>query len=463
MRTGLALLLVVICGGCADLTTFHRVDSSGGGVQVIAMDAKQRVLISSPYVEEIPIQRKTINQATQAEEIQTVTLTKRYQRFCAEPSPDALSALAASLGIDLSVAGKGDLGVKQAFSEGAATIGIRTSAIQALRDITYRDCEAHMNGGITKFGLETLQRRFQSTLVAVLAIEQLSGAVRSPNVILNAQTSGNDAESLSKISDQTATAKSALETAKSAQTSADEKLVTASAAQKSLETKIAADKDNMEKLDKKSADSQSETEKADLANFKKLQADLDTAKKNTTAATEQSKKAATSTQDKQAEYDAQVKIRNAALTAAGSTSINSQLAQIPVMSMMDKDTVKALSEAIENIVTATLGLGFGRETCTTVFGYIAERDNILTTPASNSLALKCIDYLSEDIASAKAYSALVTAQAKFVSQLADNMETLIKGNKLSDDVVKNVLKPPKLQYPFSAKRELNLPAPSQAQ
>lgn len=44
----------------------------------------------------------------------------------------------------------------------------------------YRNCEAYALGGASSIGLGTLQRRFQSTMVAILAIEQLTGAVRVP-------------------------------------------------------------------------------------------------------------------------------------------------------------------------------------------------------------------------------------------------------------------------------------------
>jgi len=454
----LALVSIFLFSGCADLTTFHRVDYGGDGVQIISMDAKQRVLISSSLVEETPVQKEFINEKTHAPEKRIVMQTKTYRRFCAEPSPDALSALAASLGVDLSVAGKGDLGVNQAMSEGVASIGIRTSAIQTLRDITYRDCEAYINGGVTRFGLETLQRRFQSTLVAILAIEQLTGAVRAPNIALTAQTSGNDSESLSKISDQATKAKSTLDAAKAVQSAADEKVTTANAAQKALEAKIAADKSSIETIEKKSEDSRTATEKADLANYKKSVADLDSAKKTSTSAIDDAKKAASVTVDKQADFDAQAKIRNAALVAAGSTSINALFSQLPVTQTLDTEAVKALAETTERIVSSTLGLGFGREACTTVFGYIVERDDLLKTAQTNSLALKCIEYLDQDIASAKANSAMVTAQANFANQLATNLATLIQKDKLSADqlltLINTALKPAPLVTPLSKTKEI---------
>jgi hypothetical protein len=65
---------------------------------------------------------------------------------CAEPSPDAAMAVAAQ------IAGSGVLpsglqaGLSGARSEALASLGLRTPAIQLVRDLWYRACEGSING-----------------------------------------------------------------------------------------------------------------------------------------------------------------------------------------------------------------------------------------------------------------------------------------------------------------------------
>ena len=137
MKENIRLIIVVIAtlsiSACAHFTHYNT-KSSIDGHSAIFVDAKQRGVYS--YT------KKT----AQANEI--------FRGFCAEPSPDAVSAMAATLGLDLTLTDKGKLGFSSALSEGVANIGLRTAAIQALRDIMYRNCcEAYGLGGITPFGL----------------------------------------------------------------------------------------------------------------------------------------------------------------------------------------------------------------------------------------------------------------------------------------------------------------------
>jgi len=97
---------------------------------------------------------------------------------CAEPSPDALQSTALALGADLSAEALNAL-FKASYmrSETQEYVGLRTQTIQLLRDAYFRLCEAFMNDGIDAIAYDVLQRRFQSQIVALLAVEQLTGAV----------------------------------------------------------------------------------------------------------------------------------------------------------------------------------------------------------------------------------------------------------------------------------------------
>ncbi|MEO1553637.1 MAG: hypothetical protein AAFR82_06840 [Pseudomonadota bacterium] len=103
---------------------------------------------------------------------------------CAEPAPDALSAIAAQAGVsvsDISNAVSAEGGV----SEAAANIGLRTQTIQTLRDGFYRVCEAYMNG-LSEEQYSIMLRRFQTNMIALLAIEQLTGSVKGGDAVVSA-------------------------------------------------------------------------------------------------------------------------------------------------------------------------------------------------------------------------------------------------------------------------------------
>lgn len=97
---------------------------------------------------------------------------------CAEPSPDVFQATASSLAGDVS-SEQLEAVLKLALSsaENATSIGLRTQTIQLLRDSYYRLCEAYLSDGIDSIAYDVLQRRFQNQITALLAIEQLTGAV----------------------------------------------------------------------------------------------------------------------------------------------------------------------------------------------------------------------------------------------------------------------------------------------
>lgn len=97
---------------------------------------------------------------------------------CAEPSPDALQSTALALGGEASADKIGAI-LEASFvqSETQDYVGLRTQTIQLLRDAYFRLCEAFMNDGIDTIAYDVLQRRFQSQIVALLAVEQLTGAV----------------------------------------------------------------------------------------------------------------------------------------------------------------------------------------------------------------------------------------------------------------------------------------------
>ena len=111
---------------------------------------------------------------------------------CVEPSPDALQATAAALaGAVSGETLKTALNLSVSTSESVASIGLRTQTIQLLRDAYDRLCEAFLNDGIDSIAYDVLQRRFQNQIIALLAVEQLTGTVKVGQVALNTSAAGN--------------------------------------------------------------------------------------------------------------------------------------------------------------------------------------------------------------------------------------------------------------------------------
>lgn len=169
-----AILLGAGLSGCARMTSIHRVTTlPDEETTVIAVDAKQRTIIGSAY--------KSTTETTGHGDTRTVTATEGH-RFCAEPPPDALTALATSLAAEGSVTRGADndaaLKLASSLSENASTIE-RSQTVNILREAMYRNCERYMSGAIDRDEFIVQAARDQQTIIQVLAIEQLTGAARA--------------------------------------------------------------------------------------------------------------------------------------------------------------------------------------------------------------------------------------------------------------------------------------------
>lgn len=147
---------VLLTSGCARLNSIYRdFDISEGKGALI--DIKQRAIVVSNK---------------EASDGSTIPIV------CAEPSPDALSVLASSLSGSVKVK-EINVEISNKSQESGSFVGFRTQTIQLLRDFLYRDCEAYMNGVIDKYQYDLLMRRNQKYMVALLGVEQLTGATQA--------------------------------------------------------------------------------------------------------------------------------------------------------------------------------------------------------------------------------------------------------------------------------------------
>lgn len=174
----LSLLGLVLLNGCANLNSIYRPLDLGGQISAVAVDVKQRAIITG-----------TATRTVISKNGEKTTTT--FPVVCAEPSPDALSAYASSGGLTnvfKSAAQKGAEDQAQlalSMAESSAFVGLRTQSIQLLRDGLFADCLAYMNKGIDEAEFFELRRRNQSITLGLLAIEQLTGAVKANQASLD--------------------------------------------------------------------------------------------------------------------------------------------------------------------------------------------------------------------------------------------------------------------------------------
>lgn len=191
----LMLITPLMLQGCAWWNTAHYTDDIDSPA-ILSVDAKQRTIL-----------------ATTDPNDRSASGDKRIV-YCAEPSPDALSSFTSNLDVE---ANKKDLVsavIKGSFGESAASLGIRTESIQLMRDAMFRSCEAYIAGALSAADYAALQHTYQKSMVTLLAIEQMTSAVRPGQVILNAggsvsatQDPGKMAETLASLSKELSDAK----------------------------------------------------------------------------------------------------------------------------------------------------------------------------------------------------------------------------------------------------------------
>lgn len=135
-----------------------------------------------------------------------------YIVTCAEPSPDAMSSLSSSVSAALKAKPEQTLQFAQSLSESAAFTGMRTQTIQLLRDGMYRLCEGYMAGAISQFQYQWMMRRYQKSMVAILAIESLTGTLQVQPVTLTGTSSSSVGRSIQELEQQLSGVKTKLST-----------------------------------------------------------------------------------------------------------------------------------------------------------------------------------------------------------------------------------------------------------
>jgi hypothetical protein len=286
---------------------------------------------------ELPFEGDTKGVAIHLDAKQRVVFAKAFGAICAEPSPDALSAFANSLGAGVSVPQQGAGSLALALQESAGSIGLRTQSIQLLRDSLYRTCEAYYSRAINSAQLMELHMRFQDVMVGILAIEQLTGATVAKQVGLSGLTNATASSQLTQID-------GFLENAIENQTAKEKKLQQAETERDALQSNVEA---KQQELVSARAESPQDTQK--VARLENELSTLQQQKKLTEANVESAKELADQAKETRETIE---KNRGAALTAANAAASGTAEFATPasVVNLSDQST-QAIATAVENIVT----------------------------------------------------------------------------------------------------------------
>lgn len=357
-KTLILSIIALNLSGCAYLTTFNKsVDLNG---QSIAIDAKQRVIFS--------------REKTKTYTVNNNSVTEKYSVLCAEPSPDALAVLGASGALTGSsevsgLKGSGSMGL----SEAAASIGLRTQSIQLLRDLNYRICEAYSNSAISEADTASLLRRGQSSMMGLIAIEQLTGPVIASQVALS--TSAN-----------AGTGKTQSTELASARTAAEAKQEAVLKVQSEYDLSQVAHQENLQKLDELRAKEIDELSKDEANQDKALLASIreqiksTKAASNTTEVTLKDKsRRVTYTQEEAKKADKRVADLEAASTSASADSASNIESRVRMASSVTKEVVGGVTEIVRNINTS-----YFREACFTIITDTIRQPDLLAQITSST-------------------------------------------------------------------------------
>uniref|UniRef100_A6W319 Lipoprotein n=1 Tax=Marinomonas sp. (strain MWYL1) TaxID=400668 RepID=A6W319_MARMS len=363
---------MIILSGCASTTHYNK-ERELTENSAVFIDAKQRGIFKA--------KKTKVNADGEGKIV--------WEGVCSEPVPGAISSLAATLGVDLSLTDKGKLGVSKSIAEGVSSIGIRTAAIEALRDIMYRNCEAYALGGISEFGIETLQRRFQSTMVAILAIEQLTGAVRAPATVLISDASAGSPEIVVDLTSKTELARNLYNSAVDKDSKSKESYDNLKAETAKTQKLIADGKEEADKI--RAKPTQTDDEKKKLSAYDSLvSTQLVKNETEEKAAKKQYETDQSTTKERKQAYDIIDSARSAALASGGSATTSAQIETLAARPALSDDATKNIASTVLSIVEAvTSGFSYKDEVCVTLMG-----QNANTKPVKGSVLEVCRNELA---------------------------------------------------------------------
>lgn len=373
MRQVILVFLCACVSGCgANFNSIFR-DTSLDENKVSFIDAKQRAIISQNRI------------TTSIDENDKITGTVSHPVTCAEPSPDVFSVLSSSLAASGTFEEPGGPSAAAAFaasiSETGTNIGLRTQSIQLLRDMMYRVCERYMNQAISAFDLRLQAARDQRLVTTLLAIEQLTGAVRPQPIVISNSASADTGAGL-------VAAQKSLDAAR-------EDFTTKKAAADKAETDAKAAEDSAKAKEAEAAAEQDPTKKQNLTTEAKSLRET-AVKKKTDAAT---KKAAAD--EAAANVKSHEEKRDAARTVQSNGVSATQIGDLPndCCKLNAQDT-QIIAATIEKLVTQVFEDDEIQYTCLSIVAEARRKPELITTTPTNAFEF-CLTYLANDTAELK--------------------------------------------------------------
>ncbi|WP_426303959.1 hypothetical protein ACN9MJ_13145 [Acidovorax facilis] len=372
-------LTTLVLGGCANQTSIWR--SEDGRDRVLAMDAQQRVVISS--VESIVTDRidKAADGGTTTSKISKIT-----PRYCPEPSPDAIASFASSLAAGLSIGPKSG-SLEHAISSSVSAVGLRTPTTQVIRDLITAACIADINGAFDSEHYRDAFARNQQFVLAAHAIAVLGGEpVVVPGTTSSRASQGSAAEAVTEMyagyQQAVAARQKADAAASSAKAAADAASGEKKAANDALEAK------------KKEAGAKPEDIKA-------LESVLDTKVKVETAKKAEADKAKASLADAMEVEAAASKAVTVVTTNTPMVTESSATPSTVAFRIQNGPSDKAV-EAIQSITEGLLSSGFTLDKCLDQIVSVAKsNDPQLKTPEARAKLMNLIDGLCQATIQAK--------------------------------------------------------------
>ena len=360
LATSLLLTVSVGLGACANMSTVSRTTwLKPLEHRAIHLDAQQRLVLV------------------------------RGDKYCAEPSPDALASYAAALGLGIGKPGVGAANVAQALQSNAASIGLRTQSITLMRDTLYRVCEATANGTLGDVGAATALARSQDLTAVVLAIEQLTGAVAAAQVILTS-------EARAKASTALIETQKRLKAAEKEVTQAREALLKAEKQKTEREKTFEQKQEDVEKA-------QAALDKAEEGtdDHATLSEKLTTKKQESAEAKSELEKAQKEVESRETVHQEAEKNRDAIqdgqveTRAEATTEGAGQFSSIPIQrNQLDAKATTAIADAVTSMVKQVLDKEYTLESCTAL---VTDYHGKMTSPEQKKILNACTELVRSSL------------------------------------------------------------------
>lgn len=342
-----AASIIAIVAGCANLNSIDRTThlptpAEDGTGRAVHLDAQQRLMV-----------------------------VNNIGQYCAEPSPDALAAYAASLGLGIGIQGTGSGALSAGQQSAAASIGLRTQSITLMRDALYRMCEAYANGAVGPAQIATLLGRSQHLTAVILAVEQLTGAVSANQAALTSQTAADASATMLATQDLLTQAISREERAQRRLEAAEHELQDAKTERDAADRKLQEAREDRANLGDDPTDRALDEANAEVA-FRESERDrAQSAVEAAQARRDLRQKALDAAQQSRA----QIEENQDAATASASTSTGSgaRFSTPGAARQLSADATKAVAGAVETMVTAVLDKEYTMDSCMAMLTLVPRR------------------------------------------------------------------------------------------